>query len=129
MPMPAFAPSRQRRPTDTTCLPPPDSVPMIDAPPPTSDPSPTTTPAEIRPSTMDVPRVPALKFTKPSCMTVGPAARCAPRRPRGRLRAEAPPVGVGYPHPGRQHVVGHPRELVNPVDRDPALPLNPPAPA
>ena len=33
---------------------------MIDAPPPTSDPSPTTTPAEMRPSTIELPRVPAL---------------------------------------------------------------------
>jgi hypothetical protein len=33
---------------------------MIDAPPPTSEPSPTTTPAEIRPSTMEEPSVPAL---------------------------------------------------------------------
>ena len=60
MPMPAFAPIRQRSPTEIVSLPPPDRVPMIDAPPPTSEPSPTTTPAEIRPSTMDVPSVPAL---------------------------------------------------------------------
>ena len=45
---------------EMTCLPPPDSVPMMDAPPPTSELRPTTTPAEIRPSTIDVPRVPAL---------------------------------------------------------------------
>jgi len=51
------------------------SVPMIEAPPPMSDPSPTTTPALIRPSTIDAPRVPALKLTKPSCMTVVPDAR------------------------------------------------------
>ena len=36
---------------------------------------PTTTPEEIRPSTMEVPSVPALKFTKPSCITVVPEAR------------------------------------------------------
>ena len=60
LPMPEFAPSRQRSPSETTTCPPPDSVPMIEAPPPTSVPSPTTTPAEIRPSTIDVPRVPAL---------------------------------------------------------------------
>ena len=48
---------------------------MIDEPPPTSEPSPTTTPAEIRPSTIECPSVPALKFTKPSCMTVVPSAR------------------------------------------------------
>ncbi len=56
---------------------------MIDAPPPTSEPSPTTTPAEIRPSTIDAPRVPALKFTKPSCMTVVPC---------GQVRTEPHPV-------------------------------------
>jgi hypothetical protein len=60
MPMPAFAPIRHRSPTEIVSVPPPDRVPMIDAPPPTSEPSPTTTPAEIRPSTMDVPSVPAL---------------------------------------------------------------------
>ncbi len=58
--MPEFAPSRQRSPIEITCLPPPDSVPMIDAPPPTSESLPTTTPAEIRPSTIAVPSVPAL---------------------------------------------------------------------
>ena len=48
---------------------------MIEAPPPTSVPSPTITPAEILPSTIEVPRVPALKLTKPSCITVVPEAR------------------------------------------------------
>ena len=33
---------------------------MIEAPPPTSESRPTTTPAEIRPSTIEVPSVPAL---------------------------------------------------------------------
>src|SRR5947208_1510922 len=76
MPMPAFAPTSDPLPMEIRSRPPPDSVPMIDAPPPTSDPSATTTPCEIRPSTMDAPRVPALKLTNPSCMTVVPAARC-----------------------------------------------------
>ena len=58
--LPAFAPMRQPVPTEITSDPPPDSVPMIEAPPPMSEPSPTTTPAEIRPSTIEVPRVPAL---------------------------------------------------------------------
>ena len=31
------------------------------------------------------------------------------------MGAEAHAVGVGDPHPGRQHVVGHPRELVDAV--------------
>ena len=60
MPRPALAPSRQRLPIEMTCVPPPESVPMIDAPPPTSEPSPTTTPAEMRPSTIELPSVPAL---------------------------------------------------------------------
>jgi hypothetical protein len=66
---------------------------MIDAPPPTSDPSPTTTPAEMRPSTIDAPKVPALKLTKPSCITVVPGARCAPRRTRS-ASAIRTPVGI-----------------------------------
>ena len=73
--MPAFAPSSVRAPIETRCAPPPDSVPMIDAPPPMSLPSPTTTPCETRPSTIEVPSVPALKFTNPSCMTVVPGER------------------------------------------------------
>ena len=93
MPSPELAPSRQRLPTEITSLPPPDSVPMIDAPPPMSEPSSTTTPAEIRPSTIDVPSVPALKFTKPSCITVVPAARCAPSRTRS-ASAIRTPVGT-----------------------------------
>ncbi len=63
---------------------------MIEAPPPTSEPSPTTTPAEMRPSTIEAPRVPALKFTKPSCMTVVPAARWAPRRTRSASAMRTP---------------------------------------
>jgi len=53
---------------------------MMEAPPPMSEPSPTTTPCEMRPSTIDVPSVPALKFTNPACITVVPGARWAPRR-------------------------------------------------
>ncbi len=85
-----MAPSRQRLPTEMTCVPPPDSVPMIDAPPPTSEPSPTTTPAEMRPSTIELPSVPALKLTKPSCMTVVPDARCAPSRTRSASAMRTP---------------------------------------
>ena len=33
------------------------------------------TPAEMRPSTIEVPRVPALKLQKPSCITTVPSAR------------------------------------------------------
>src|SRR5206468_11719814 len=90
MPSPALAPSRQRLPIEMTWVPPPDSVPMIDAPPPTSEPSSTTTPAEIRPSTIELPNVPALKFTKPSCMTVVPEARCAPSRTRSASAMRTP---------------------------------------
>ncbi len=66
---------------------------MIEAPPPTSEPSPTTTPAEIRPSTIEVPSVPALKLTKPSCITVVPPARWAPSRTRS-ASAIRTPVGT-----------------------------------
>ena len=63
---------------------------MIEAPPPMSLPLPTTTPAEIRPSTIEVPSVPALKFTNPSCITVVPDARCAPRRTRSASAIRTP---------------------------------------
>ena len=63
---------------------------MIDAPPPTSEPSPTTTPPEMRPSTIEEPSVPALKLTKPSCITVVPDARCAPRRTRSASPMRTP---------------------------------------
>ena len=109
IPSPAFAPSRQRSPIEITAVPPPDSVPMIDAPPPTSEPSPTTTPDEMRPSTIEAPSVPALKFTNPSCITVVPV---------GEVGAEADAVGVGDPHARRRDVVGHARELVDRRDRE-----------
>ena len=48
--------------------------------------------------------MPALKLTKPSCMTVVPL---------GEVGAEADPVGVGDAHAGRDDVVDHPRELVD----------------
>ena len=63
---------------------------MMEAPPPMSVPSPTTTPAEMRPSTIEAPSVPALKFTNPSCMTVVPSARCAPRRMRSASPMRTP---------------------------------------
>ena len=63
---------------------------MMLAPPPMSEPLPTTTPAEIRPSTMLAPSVPALKFTKPSCITVVPSARCAPSRTRSASAIRTP---------------------------------------
>ncbi len=74
----------------TRAVPPPERVPMIEAPPPMSEPSPTTTPWLIRPSTIEVPSVPALKLTKPSCMTVVPLARCAPRRTRSASAMRTP---------------------------------------
>ena len=51
--------------------------------------------------------MPALKLTKPSCITVVPL---------GQVRAEAHAVGVGDPHAGRHDVVGHARELVDAED-------------
>ena len=90
IPSPEFAPSKHFSPTEITSFPPPLRVPIIEAPPPTSLPSPTTTPAEIRPSTMDVPKVPALKLTNPSCITVVPEARCAPSRTRSASAIRTP---------------------------------------
>ena len=103
--MPALAPSRQRSPMLTRSVPPPERVPMIEAPPPTSEPSPTTTPCTIRPSTIDVPSVPALKLHEALVHHRGAA---------GQVGAEAHPVGVGDAHAGRHDVVGHPGELVDP---------------
>ena len=60
----------------------------------------------IRPSTIEVPSVPALKLTKPSCITVVPAARWAPSRTRSASAIRTP---------DGHHVVGHPRELVDAV--------------
>ena len=80
---------------------------MIEEPAPTSEPSPTTTPWTIRPSTIEVPSVPALKLQNPSCITVVPA---------GEVGAEPDPVGVGDAHAVRHHVVGHPGELVDAED-------------
>ena len=74
----------------TRSVPPPDRVPIVDAPPPMSEPSPTTTPWLIRPSTIEVPSVPALKFTNPSCMTVVPLARWAPSRTRSASAMRTP---------------------------------------
>ena len=76
-------------------------------------PSPTTTPGLMRPSTIDAPSVPALKFTKPSCMTVVPAARCAPRRTRSASAIRTP---------DGHDVVGHARELVDAGDLRAARP-------
>ena len=78
---------------------------MIEAPPPMSLPSPTTTPCEMRPSTIDVPSVPALKLTKPSCITVVPGARWAPRRTRS-ASATRTPVGSWAWGPGSERVAG-----------------------
>ena len=63
---------------------------MIEAPPPMSLPSPTITPCEIRPSTIEVPSVPALKLQNPSCMTVVPGARWAPSRTRSASPIRTP---------------------------------------
>ena len=88
--MPALAPIRQFSPTLMTSLPPPESVPMIDEPPPTSEPLPTITPGADAALDHRVPSVPALKFTKPSCMTVVPSARWAPRRTRSASATRTP---------------------------------------
>jgi hypothetical protein len=64
-----------------------------------SDASPTTMPDEMRPSTIEVPSVPALKFTKPSCMTVGQPGQVGRnlggRQPRSSRRASRAGSGAG----------------------------------
>ena len=72
IPKPELAPNKQFSPTDILISFPPDKVPIVLHPPPKSEFLPTTTPAEILPSIIAVPMVPALKLTKPSCITVVP---------------------------------------------------------
>ena len=91
IPSPAFAPSRQRSPIEITAVPPPDSVPMIEAPPPMSEPSPTTTPAEIRPSTIEAPSVPGVEVDE---------ALVHHRRALRQVGAEADAIGIGDPDAG-----------------------------
>ena len=117
--MPAFAPSRQRSPTEITSVPPPDSVPMIEAPPPTSESRPTTTPAEIRPSTIE--RAQGARVVVDEALVHHGGAG-------GEVGAQPHPVGVGDPHAGREHVVDHPRELVHPVHGHRAVPGAQPGP-
>ena len=106
--MPALAPSRQRSPIVTCSVPPPDSVPMIDAPPPMSVPSPTMTPW----------RDPALDHRRAERAGVEVAEALVHHgRALGEVGAEAHPVGVGDAHPGGHDVVGHRRELVEAVHR------------
>ena len=76
--MPEFAPKRQFSPMKIFVSLPPERVPIVLAPPPISELFPTTTPAEILPSIIAEPRVPALKLTKPSCIIVVPSLRYAP---------------------------------------------------
>ena len=66
IPRPEFAPRRQFSPIDIFTSLPPDKVPIVLHPPPKSEFLPITTPAEILPSIIAGPSVPALKFTKPS---------------------------------------------------------------
>ena len=80
IPNPEFAPRRQFSPIDIFMSLPPDRVPIVLQPPPKSELLPTTTPAEILPSIIATPKVPALKFTKPSCITVVPELKYAPSR-------------------------------------------------
>ena len=72
IPIPEFAPSRQFFPTEIFMSLPPERVPIVLQPPPKSELSPMTTPADILPSIIALPKVPALKLTKPSCITVVP---------------------------------------------------------
>ena len=89
MPMPALAPSRQRSPILTRSVPPPDRVPMIEAPPPMSEPSPTTTPCDDA----------ALDHRGAERAGVEVAeALVHDGGAGGEVGAEADPVGVGDAH-------------------------------
>ena len=78
IPRPELAPNKQFLPKEIFTSLPPDKVPIVEAPPPMSVLSPITTPWEILPSIIASPNDPALKFTKPSCITVVPDPRYAP---------------------------------------------------
>ena len=93
-----MAPSRQRSPTEITSVPPPDSVPMIEALPPTSEPSPTA----------DAGADAALDHRGAErAGVVVDEALVHHRRALGEVRAEPDAVGVGDPHAGRDDVVDH----------------------
>ena len=110
--MPALAPIRQRGRPRSARVPPPDSVPMIEAPPPTSEPV----------ADDDAGRDAALDHRRAErAGVVVDEALVHDRRALGQVRAEADPVGVGDAHAGGQHVVGHPRELVDAEDLHRAL--------
>ena len=82
---------------------------MIEAPPPMSEPSPTTTPGHD----------PALDHRGAERAGVEvDEALVHHGGARGQVGAEPDPVRVGDPHPGGDHVVGHPGELVHPVHRE-----------
>ena len=84
---------------------------MIDAPPPRSEPSPT----------HHAGRDPPLDHRGAErARVVVDEALVHDRGARGQVRAEPDPVGVGDPDAGRQHVVDHPRELVDAEHRRPA---------
>ena len=78
IPNPELAPNKQSSPTEILTSFPPDKVPIVEQPPPKSEFFPITTPAEILPSIIAEPSVPALKLTKPSCITVVPSDKWAP---------------------------------------------------
>ena len=103
MPRPALAPTRQRLPTRMISLPPPDSVPMSEEPPPRSEPSSTTTPGAD--AALDH------RGAERAGVEVDEAL-VHDRRAGGQVGSEADPVGVGDADAGGDHVVGHPRELV-----------------
>ena len=110
MPRPALAPIRQRLPTEITSVPPPERVPMIEAPPPTSESASTTT---LRGD-------PALDHRgpeRPGVVVDEPLVHDG--RALGQVGAEPDPVGVADADAGGQHVVDHPRELVHAVHGHP----------
>ena len=105
--MPELAPSRQPLPIEITCVPPPDSVPMIEAPPPMS----------LSGADDDAGADPALDHRRAEgAGVVVDEALVHDRRALGEVGAQPHPVGVGDADAGGDDVVDHPRELVDAED-------------
>ena len=113
MPTPELAPSRTRSPMAIFSLPPPERVPMIEAPPPTSR------------------AVAGHDAGRDAAFDHGGAQRAGVEVHEafvhdggafGEVGTEADAVGVGDPDAGGHHVVHHARELVDAEDGDGAAP-------
>src|ERR1700676_3144124 len=100
--IPALAPIRQRSPTVILSFPPPDRVPMIDAPPPTSLPLPTTG------------AYPAFDHagTERTCIKIAKAFM-HDGRARSQVGPEPYAIRICNSHVRRRHIISHARKLIH----------------